>query len=162
MFSLNIEYCAFYRTLFSHQIFWSCIPHSFDIWGILFLEIKYFFFLFSQVHLERDVCYVMTDFLSRFCIVGQTAAPPSIGIPPNTSCPSACPASKVLRLIVFGKPVSTSLDFSLVIQVSILSTFSTRILYKSNLRSFSLVIQSCSFGAKAARKILMKLNTIVN
>ena len=66
------------------------------------------------MHLERDVCYIMTDFLSRFCIVGQSAAPPSTGLNPNTS---ACPASKVLRIIVFGKPVSTSLDFSLVIQV---------------------------------------------
>jgi hypothetical protein len=56
----------------------------------------------------------MTDFLSRFCIVGQSAAPPTLGLTPT---PSACPASKVLRMIVFGKPVSTSLDFSLVIQV---------------------------------------------
>jgi hypothetical protein len=37
------------------------------------------FLINFQVHLERDICYVMTDFLSRFCIVGQSAAPPSTG-----------------------------------------------------------------------------------
>ena len=53
--------------------------------------------------MDFDKCFIMTDFLTRFCIVGQS------GLEGN--------ASKVLRLLIFGKVISSSLDFSLCVQV---------------------------------------------
>ena len=53
--------------------------------------------------MDFEKCFIMTDFLTRFCIVGQS------GLEGN--------ASKVLRLLIFGKVISSSLDFSLCIQV---------------------------------------------
>eukprot|EP00095_Tigriopus_kingsejongensis_P005260 maker-scaffold498_size154992-snap-gene-0.18 protein:Tk05260 transcript:maker-scaffold498_size154992-snap-gene-0.18-mRNA-1 annotation:"netrin receptor unc5b-like" len=44
-------------------------------------------------------CHLMTDFLSRFCIVGQSSLEEQ--------------ACKVLRLMIFGKQVSSSLDYCL-------------------------------------------------
>lgn len=54
--------------------------------------------------METDSCCVMTDFLSRFCIVGQSASPD-------------VPASKVLRILILGKPISSSLDYCLCVHV---------------------------------------------
>ena len=44
-------------------------------------------------HMESDSCQVMTQFLSRFCIVGQSADPT---------------AAKLLRLLVFGRTAVTT------------------------------------------------------
>ena len=46
----------------------------------------------SQVlaHTENDSCHVMTDYLSRFCLVGQSA--------------NQLGAVKALYLLIFGKP----------------------------------------------------------
>jgi netrin receptor unc-5 len=55
--------------------------------------------------LDLDSAHVMTDFLSRFCIVGQSAMD------------SNSFASKVLKVVVFGKSVSFGLDFCLCVHV---------------------------------------------
>ncbi len=61
----------------------------------------------SQVlaHTENDSCHVMTDYLSRFCLVGQSS--------------NQLGAVKALYLLIFGKPMSTSsLDFCVSVQVT--------------------------------------------
>ena len=61
----------------------------------------------SQVlaHIENDSCHVMTDYLSRFCLVGQSVN--QVG------------AVKAVYLLIFGKPMSTSsLDFCVSVQVT--------------------------------------------
>ena len=61
----------------------------------------------SQVlaHIENDSCHVMTDYLSRFCLVGQST--------------NQLGAVKGLYLLIFGKPMSTSsLDFCVSVQVT--------------------------------------------
>ncbi len=57
--------------------------------------------------LDNDAAHVMTDFLSRFCIVGQSA----------DSSAGAARASKNLKIGVFGRAVSASLDFCLCVHV---------------------------------------------
>lgn len=62
----------------------------------------------SQVlaHVENDSCHVMTDYLSRFCLVGQSAS-------------NQLGAIKGLYLLIFGKPMSSSsLDFCVSVQVT--------------------------------------------
>ena len=61
----------------------------------------------SQVlaHIENDSCHVMTDYLSRFCLVGQSS--------------NQMGAIKALYLLIFGKPMSTSsLDFCVSVQLT--------------------------------------------
>ena len=61
----------------------------------------------SQVlaHTENDSCHVMTDYLSRFCLVGQSA--------------NQLGAVKALYLLIFGKRRShSSLDFQVSVQVA--------------------------------------------
>ena len=61
----------------------------------------------SQVlaHIENDSCHVMTDYLSRFCLVGQSVN--QVG------------AVKAVYLLIFGKPMSSSsLDFCVSVQVT--------------------------------------------
>lgn len=53
--------------------------------------------------MDFDNCQIMSDFLTRFCIVGQ-----------STVEEQAC---KVLRLMIFGKPISASLDYCLYAMV---------------------------------------------
>lgn len=54
-------------------------------------------------HLEQETCHVMTDYLSRFCLVGQSA--------------NQCGAAKAMYLLILGKPISSSLDFCISLQV---------------------------------------------
>ena len=61
----------------------------------------------SQVlaHIENDSCHVMTDYLSRFCLVGQSS--------------NQMGAIKALYLLIFGKPMSSSsLDFCVSVQLT--------------------------------------------
>ena len=64
-------------------------------------------------HLEGDTCLVMTEFLSRFCIVGQSIPRATTNcanievngrISPNPPTPNMG-ASKLIRILVFGKHV---------------------------------------------------------
>ena len=71
-------------------------------------------------HLEGDMCLVMTDFLSRFCIVGQTipcAITNNRDIEMNGSISPNPPtlnmgASKLIRILVFGKHVHSDIEIS--------------------------------------------------
>lgn len=54
-------------------------------------------------HIENDTCHVMTDYLSRFCLVGQSAN--QVG------------AVKALYLLILGRPISSTLDFCVSLQV---------------------------------------------
>ena len=67
-------------------------------------------------HLEGDTCFVMTEFLSRFCIVGQSIAMPNLSknelqetISSNTPT-SYMGASKLIRILVFGKHVHSGTE----------------------------------------------------
>ncbi len=71
--------------------------------------------------LDLGSCHVLTDFLSRFCVVGQSASSPSSassvhGIPEAGGGRRAC---KSLRLLLHGRSLSSSgMDFALLVQVA--------------------------------------------
>ena len=72
-------------------------------------------------HLDGDMCFVMTEFLSRFCIVGQSVSaatmPSNVDLDINDSVSPNPPtmkmgASKLVRILVFGKHVHSDMDVS--------------------------------------------------
>ena len=93
-------------------------------------------------HLEGDTCFIMTEFLSRFCIVGQ-----SISIPdsrnrvdqnriPTNHAPSKMGASKLIRILVFGKHVHSESEIrNTAATSSVQDYFSVHVQIADNTRS---------------------------